>query len=63
MSARMHDSLQMTPPYLQSYMKVAATQLNSDLEIISQLAYQWKMQFSPDKNKQAIQVISFPEEG
>ena len=36
---------------------VAATQLNSDLEIISQWAYQWKMQFNPDKNKQAIQVI------
>ena len=35
----------------------AATQLNSDLEIISQWAYQWKMQFNPDKNKQAIQVI------
>ena len=42
MSGRMHDSLQMTPPYLriQSYMKkVAASQLNSDLEIISQWAY------------------------
>ena len=37
--------------------EVAATQLNSDLEIISQWAYQWKMQFNPDKNKQAIQVI------
>ena len=43
--------------------EVAATQLNSDLEIISQWAYQWKMQFNPDKNKQAIQVIFFPEEG
>ena len=40
--------------------EVAATQLNSDLEIISQWAYQWKMQFNPDKNKQAIQVI-FPQ--
>ena len=37
--------------------EVAATQLNSDLEIISQWAYQWKMQFNPDKNKQSIQVI------
>ena len=34
--------------------EVAATQLNSDLE--------WKMQFNPDKNMQAIQVI-FSEEG
>ena len=31
--------------------------LNRDLEIISTWAYQWKMQFNPDKNKQAIQVI------
>ena len=37
--------------------EIAVTQLNSDLEIISQWAYQWKMQFNPDKNKQAIQVI------
>ena len=37
--------------------EAAATQSNSDLEIISQWAYQWKMQFNPDKNKQAIQVI------
>ena len=37
--------------------EVAATQLNSDLEIISQWAYQWKMQLNADKNKQAIQVI------
>ena len=36
---------------------VAATQLDSDLEIISRWAYQWKMQFNPDKNKQAMQVI------
>ena len=31
--------------------------LNRDLEIISTWAYQWKMQFNLDKNKQAIQVI------
>ena len=36
---------------------IAANNLNSDLEIISTWAYQWKMQFNPDKNKQAIQVI------
>ena len=35
----------------------AADQLNRDLEAISDWAYQWKMQFNPDKNKQAIQVI------
>ena len=37
--------------------EVAATWLNCDPEIISQWVYQWKMQFSPDKHKQAIQVI------
>ena len=35
----------------------AASKLNRDLKIISTWAYQWKMQFNPDKNKQAIQVI------
>ena len=36
---------------------IAANRLNRDLEIISTWAYQWKMQFNFDKNKQAIQVI------
>ena len=36
---------------------IAASQLNKDLKIISEWAYQWKMKFNPDKNKQAIQVI------
>ena len=36
---------------------VAADKLNRDLEVISNWAHQWKMQFNPDKNKQAIQVI------
>ena len=36
---------------------VAATQLKNDLKVISQLAHQWKMQFNPDKTKQAVQVI------
>ena len=36
---------------------IAANKLNRDLEIISIWAYQWKMQFNPDKNKQAIKVI------
>ena len=34
-----------------------ANQLNRDLKIISEWAYQWKMQFNPDINKQAVQVI------
>ena len=40
---------------------IAADQLNRDLKVISDWAYQWKMQFNPDKNKQAIQVIFFTE--
>ena len=36
---------------------IAANKLNRDLEIISTWAYQWKMQFNPDKNKKTIQVI------
>ena len=36
---------------------VAAHQLNCDLKIISDWAYQWKMQFNPDKTQQATQVV------
>ena len=36
---------------------IAADQLNRDLSIISDWSYQWKMQFNPDKNKQAVQAI------
>ena len=36
---------------------IAADKLNRDLEIISNWAHQWKMQFNPDINKQAVQVI------
>ena len=31
--------------------------LNRDFEVVSNWSYQWKMQFNPDKSKQAIQVI------
>ena len=30
--------------------------LNYDLETINQLAYQWKMSFNPDHNKQVTEV-------
>ena len=33
--------------------------LNFDLEKISKWAFQWKMQFNPDPNKQASEVIFF----
>ena len=35
----------------------SVTELNTDLEEISQWAYQWKMQFNPDPNKQANEII------
>ena len=35
----------------------SASNLNDDLEKISYWAYQWKMQFNPDPNKQANEVI------
>ena len=35
----------------------SANDLNTDFEKISQWAYQWKMQFNPDPNKQANEVI------
>ena len=35
----------------------SANELNCDLEKVSNWAYQWKMQFNPDPNKQANEVI------
>ena len=35
---------------------VSAQVLNSDLKTIEEWAYQRKMQFNPDVNKQAVQV-------
>ena len=35
----------------------SAKTLNIDLEKINQWAFQWKMQFNPDPNKQANEVI------
>ena len=36
---------------------ISANNLNHDLELISQWAHQWKMQFNPDIKKQAVEVI------
>ena len=36
---------------------VSANDLNHDLEIIYQWAHQWKMEFNPDANKQATEVL------
>ena len=35
----------------------SVAELNADLEKINQWAYQWKMQFNPDSNKQANEII------
>ena len=37
--------------------KVTAMELNHDLNIIRQWAYQWKMEFNPDVTKQATEII------
>ena len=37
--------------------ETSATVLNNDLNLIKQWAFQRKMQFNPDVNKQAVQVI------
>ena len=37
--------------------KKSVTELNTALEKITQWAYQWKMQFNPDPNKQANEII------
>ena len=54
--------LQTIPLYSIAYDKQVSTNiLNADLKFIEKWAYQWKMQFKPDKNKQAIQVLSQTE--
>ena len=36
---------------------VTAAKLNKDIETIFKWVHQWKMQFNPDKNKQAFQFF------
>ena len=36
-------------------------ELNADLEKINPWAYQWKIQFNPDPNKQANEFIFFSD--
>ena len=35
----------------------AANDMNHDLELISQWAYDWKMSFNPDPQKQAVELV------
>ena len=36
---------------------LSASELNHDLNVINQWAYQWKMEFNPDPNKQATELL------
>ena len=36
---------------------ISANELNHDLKVVSQWAYQWKMKFNPDLNKQATELL------
>ena len=36
---------------------ISASELNHDVKVISQWAYQWKMIFNPDLNKQATELL------
>ena len=36
---------------------ISANELNHDLNIINQWAYQWKMEINPDASKQATEVL------
>ena len=42
-----------------NYSTISANNLNHDLHIIQQWAYQWKMEFHPDPTKQATEVLFF----
>ena len=35
----------------------SVSDLNHDLEVINQWAFQWKMAFNPDSNKQATEIL------
>ena len=36
---------------------ISANELNQDLKVLNQWAYQWKMEFNPDPNKQATELL------
>ena len=36
---------------------ISANDLDRDLNVINQWAYQWKMEFNPDPNKQATELL------
>ena len=40
-----------------NYSVVSANELNHDLNVINWRAYQWKIEFNPDPNKQATELL------
>ena len=40
-----------------NYPIIPANELNQDLKVINQWAYQWKTEFNPDPNKQATELL------
>ena len=48
------NDISLFPHFFDKYR--SQSELNNDLQIISNWAFQWKMQFNPDPNKQAQEV-------
>ena len=42
---------------VENYPAISGNELNPDLKVISQWAYQWKLNFNPDLNKQATELL------
>ena len=55
-SGILYYSLQMILLYFQLFM-ISSLQLNDDLILVSNWAYQWKMSFNPKVTKQAQEVV------
>ena len=36
---------------------ISANELNQDFKVINQWSFQWKMEFNPDPNKQATELL------
>ena len=43
--------------FLVNNLAISANELNQDLKVINHWAYQWKMKFNPDLNKQATELL------
>ena len=36
---------------------ISASELNDDLQLVNNWAYQWKLSFNPEPNKHAVEVV------